>query len=104
MSTRLSGSLYDGVQCSNGHSKGQVAAGARALCIEIATAQRARPLELRATLSWTTLRISQGRTNLRTAASLARFIEGFVTARLTLSKRRGCYNSYQKSGATPLPR
>ncbi|MGN5476606.1 hypothetical protein ACTMU2_05015 [Cupriavidus basilensis] len=47
--------------------------------IEIATAQRALPLELRATLSWTTLRTSQGHVDPHEVvkAPLARFTEGF---------------------------
>ncbi|MCY1253648.1 TOMM system kinase/cyclase fusion protein [compost metagenome] len=61
--------------------------------IEIATAQRALPLELRATLSWTTLRTSQGRANPHEVveAPLARFTEGFdqpdiVKARVLLAR------------------
>jgi predicted ATPase len=61
--------------------------------IEIATAQRALPLELRATLSWTTLRTSQGRANPYKVveAPLAQFTEGFdqpdiVTARALLAR------------------
>ncbi|MBP0632870.1 BTAD domain-containing putative transcriptional regulator [Cupriavidus sp. AcVe19-1a] len=61
--------------------------------IEIATAQRALPLELRATLSWTALRISQGRVGPDEVigAPLARFTEGFdqpdiVRARALLAR------------------
>nr|WP_315592749.1 BTAD domain-containing putative transcriptional regulator [uncultured Cupriavidus sp.] len=47
--------------------------------IEIATAQRALPLELRAILSWTALQTSQGRANPHKLVeeTLARFTEGF---------------------------
>ncbi|MGT2504912.1 hypothetical protein [Cupriavidus basilensis] len=61
--------------------------------IEISTAQLALPLELRATLSWTTLRTSQGRANPHKVveAPLARFTESFdqpdiVTARAVLAR------------------
>ncbi|WP_041679593.1 BTAD domain-containing putative transcriptional regulator [Cupriavidus necator] len=61
--------------------------------IEIATAQRALPLELRATLSWAALRAAQGRVAAHEviAAPLARFTEGFdqpdiVTARALLAR------------------
>ncbi|WP_439671905.1 putative ATPase [Cupriavidus necator] len=61
--------------------------------IEIATAQHALPLELRATLSLTTLRTSQGRVNAHEVveAPLARFTEGFdqpdiVKARALLAR------------------
>ncbi|PLP99445.1 AAA family ATPase [Cupriavidus pauculus] len=61
--------------------------------IDIATAQGALPLELRATLSWTTLRASQGHTTSHEVveAALARFSEGFdqpdiVKARVLLAR------------------
>ncbi|CAG9177110.1 BTAD domain-containing putative transcriptional regulator [Cupriavidus pinatubonensis] len=61
--------------------------------IEIATAQRALPLELRATLSWAALRAAQGRAAAHEviAAPLARFTEGFdqpdiITARALLAR------------------
>ncbi|TDF61233.1 AAA family ATPase [Cupriavidus sp. L7L] len=61
--------------------------------IEIATAQRALPLELRAALSWATLRTSQGRVDPHKVveAPLARCTEGFdqpdiVSARALLAR------------------
>lgn len=64
-----------------------------AKAIEIATAQRALPLELRATLSWAALRTGQGRAAAHAVveAPLARFTEGFdqpdiITARALLAR------------------